>query len=128
VTFSLGEVVRETAKSFHGINRGVFNLQQEAMCRACLGADSTSARQKRSTSAVFRPDFPSVLSGEIPAGSSMLVGQVVGRRNGEDAVVAAGQQHPFEQAAALVVKEILVPMILDKLGNDHHDAAVGMLL
>lgn len=52
---------------------------------------------------------------------------VVRRGDREDALIAAGQQHPFQQAAALVVEEIFVPVILDHFGNDHQDAPVRML-
>ncbi len=57
-----------------------------------------------------------------------LVGDIVGRADGENALVAADEERPFEEPCALVMKEIFVPAIFDQLGNDDDDAPVGMFL
>jgi len=50
------------------------------------------------------------------------------RTDGEDVLVAAGQQRPLQQPAALVVKKVFVPLILDQLGDHHDNVALGILL
>lgn len=57
----------------------------------------------------------------------VAAGEVVGRGEREDAVVPVGEEHPFEEAATLVVQKIFVPMAFDEFGNYHHDAAIGLL-
>jgi len=52
--------------------------------------------------------------------------EVVGSADGEDTLIAADQEHPFEQAAALVVKKIFVPVAFDEFRNHHNDAALWM--
>ena len=37
------------------------------------------------------------------------------------------EQEPFEQAPALVVQEIFVPLSFGEFGNDDDDAAFGLL-
>ena len=59
-------------------------------------------------------------------GGFQLVGEVTGGGEGKDALVALGQEGPFEQAAALVVQEILVPAIFNESGNNDNDSAVGI--
>ena len=53
---------------------------------------------------------------------------VPGRAHRKDAFVAAGEQHPFQKPATLIVKEVFIPFVFHKLGYDHDDAASGMLL
>src|SRR6266478_9318586 len=55
-------------------------------------------------------------------GRSRRLSEIVGRTYGKDALIAAHAQHPFEQAAALVVKKIFVPVAFDELWN-HDDHA-----
>jgi len=57
-----------------------------------------------------------------------MIAQVIGGVDGENALVATNFQHPFQQAAALVVQEVFVPRAFDQFGDDHDDAAVRMLL
>jgi hypothetical protein len=38
-----------------------------------------------------------------------MIAEVIGGAHGEDTLVAADLQHPFEQAATLVVEKIFVP-------------------
>jgi hypothetical protein len=52
---------------------------------------------------------------------------VRGRAHSEDAFIAAGEKHPFQKAAALIVEEVFVPFVFHKLGYDYDDAAIGML-
>jgi len=52
------------------------------------------------------------------------MGKVVRGGQGEDAVITADEEHPFEDAAALIVEKIFVPMAFDQLWNDDDDAAV----
>src|SRR5260370_6206837 len=56
-----------------------------------------------------------------------MVRDVVGGAGGENARVAADEERPFEESAALVVQKIFVPAILDQFGNDHDNLAVGVL-
>ena len=44
-----------------------------------------------------------------------------------DALIAFYEQKPFEQAPALVVEEILVPLSFGELGNDDDDSAIRLL-
>ena len=60
-------------------------------------------------------------------GNSAWVPHVPGRAHRKDAFIAAGQQHPFQKPAALIVKEVFIPFVFHQLGYDHDDAAVGML-
>ena len=53
---------------------------------------------------------------------------VPGRTHGKDAFIAAGEKHPFQKAATLIVKEVFVPLVLHEFGYDHNNAAIGMLL
>jgi hypothetical protein len=45
----------------------------------------------------------------------------------EDTFVAAGEQHPFQKAAALIVEEIFEPSVLHQLRDDDHNAPTGIL-
>lgn len=56
-----------------------------------------------------------------------VVAEIVGRVEGEDALVAFDEEEPFEEAAALVVEEIFVPAAFGEFGNDNEDAAIGLL-
>src|SRR5260370_35551335 len=53
---------------------------------------------------------------------------VPGRSHRKDALVAVGEQHPFEKAAALIVEKVFKPSVFHELGYNHDDAAIGMLL
>src|SRR3984893_14679015 len=53
--------------------------------------------------------------------------EIVGRRKREDALVSVHHQHPFQQAAALVVEKIFIPAAFHQFGDHHHDASIGML-
>src|SRR5260370_7445074 len=55
-----------------------------------------------------------------------LFRDVVGRADGENALVATDEKSPFEEPGALVVKEVFIPAILYQFGNDHDNLAVGM--
>lgn len=57
-----------------------------------------------------------------------MIAKIVRGAHSENALVAADQKHPFQQAAALVVEEIFVPAAFHQLGNDHDDTAIGMLV
>ena len=61
-------------------------------------------------------------------GRGELIGEMVGRGKGKDALVALGDKGPFQQAATLVVQEILVPMFLDEFRDDNDDTALRMVL
>ena len=50
------------------------------------------------------------------------------RTHGEDAFIAAGEKHPFQKSATLIVEEVFVPPVLDKLRYDHNNVARGMFL
>jgi hypothetical protein len=56
-----------------------------------------------------------------------LPGDVVGRADGENALVAADQKRPFQEPGALVVQEVFIPAIFDKLGNHDDNAPIGVL-
>src|SRR5258708_28845799 len=56
-------------------------------------------------------------SADVPGGSHC-----------KDALVAVGEQHPFEKAAALIVEKVFKPAVFHELGYDYDDAAIGMLL
>src|SRR6202171_4309158 len=56
-----------------------------------------------------------------------LFGDVIRRADGENALVAADQERPFEEPAALVVEEILVPAIFAKLGKHANNESIGVL-
>src|SRR5208283_4099213 len=59
---------------------------------------------------------------------SALVPDIPGRTHGEDAFIAAGQEHPFQKPGALVVEKVFVPLVLHQFGYDHDDVASGMFL
>ena len=50
---------------------------------------------------------------------------VPGRAHRKDAFIAAGEQHPFQKPAALIVEEVFIPFVFHKLGYDDDDAAAG---
>src|SRR6267154_51372 len=56
-----------------------------------------------------------------------LSGDVVWRADGENTLVAADQERPFQEACTLIVQEILVPAIFDQFGNDDHNLTIGVL-
>ena len=56
-----------------------------------------------------------------------LFRDVVRRADGENALVAADQESPFQEACPLIVLVILVPAIFDKLGNDDNNVSIGVL-
>ena len=45
------------------------------------------------------------------------------RTHREDAFIAAGEKHPFQDPATLIVEEVFVPSVLHKLRYNHNDAA-----
>ena len=51
---------------------------------------------------------------------------VPGGSHCKDTLISAGEKHPFQKPTTLIVQEVFVPSILDKLGYDHDDAAGGM--
>jgi len=53
---------------------------------------------------------------------------VPGRTHRKDAFIAASEQHPFQKPRALIVEKVFIPSVLNKLGDHHKDAAVGMVL
>src|SRR5258708_19282752 len=57
-----------------------------------------------------------------------VTADVTGRSHRKDALVAVGEQHPFEKAAALIVEKVFKPSVFHELGYNHDDAAIGMLL
>lgn len=81
-----------------------------------------ASRKARDTAAPTEP-LPIVAEG-IPRS----IGEIAGRGEREDALIALGEERPFEEAAALVVQEIFVPVIFHQLRDDHHDAAVRIFL
>jgi hypothetical protein len=50
------------------------------------------------------------------------------RTHREDALIPAGEKHPFQKPAALIVKEVLIPFVFHELGYDHNNAASGVFL
>ena len=67
--------------------------------------------------------FGAGCSGAVGRG---MVAEIVGGVEGEDALIAFYQQEPFEQAAALIVEEIFVPLAFGEFGDDDDDAALGL--
>ena len=57
-----------------------------------------------------------------------FVGEVGGGREGKNVFVALSEEGPSKEATALIVEEILVPVIFDELRNHQDDAALRMLL
>src|SRR5258707_4035297 len=53
---------------------------------------------------------------------------VPGGSHRKDALVAVGEQHPFEKAAALIVEKVFKPSVFHEFGYHHDDAAIGVLL
>src|ERR1019366_9406780 len=51
---------------------------------------------------------------------------VPGRTHGEDAFIATGEKHPFQQMGTLIVEQVFVPFVLDELRYDHDDIASRM--
>ena len=51
---------------------------------------------------------------------------VPGRAHREDALIAAGEKHPFQKSTTLIVEEVFVPSVLHKLRYDHNNAASGI--
>ena len=82
---------------------------------------STSWRERRRES----PAQPERLNDWLHFGG--LSGDVVWRADGENALVAADQERPFQEACTLIVQEILVPAIFDQFGNDHNNMTIGVL-
>jgi len=64
-------------------------------------------------------------------GGGTMLGRMVAKivRSVEcvDALVAFYEEEPFEEAPALVMEEIFVPLSFGELGNDDDDAAIGLL-
>jgi hypothetical protein len=60
----------------------------------------------------------------IPLGSFP---DIPGRSHRKDALIAAGEKHPFQKPAALIVEEIFVPFVFHEFGYDDNNAAIGML-
>src|SRR5438445_7886377 len=56
-----------------------------------------------------------------------VIAEVVGRADGEDALVAADVKSPFQEAAALIVEKIFVPMAFYEFRDDDHNAPVRMV-
>ena len=56
-----------------------------------------------------------------------FVGEIAGGRDGEDAFVALSEEGPFQEAAALVVEKIFVPVVFDEGGDDDDDTALRIL-
>lgn len=56
-----------------------------------------------------------------------MVAEIIRRVECVDALVAFDEEEPFEEAAALVVEEILVPLAFGEFGDDDNDAAIGLL-
>ena len=52
---------------------------------------------------------------------------IPGRSHRKNTLIAAGEKHPFQKPATLIVKEVFVPFVFHELGYDHDDAAIGML-
>src|SRR5882762_5157726 len=50
------------------------------------------------------------------------------RTHREDAFIAAGEKHPFQKPATLIVEEVFVPSVFHKLRYDHNNAASGVCL
>ena len=48
------------------------------------------------------------------------------RAHREDAFIAAGEKHPFQKPATLIVEEVFVPFVLNQLRYDHDNAASRM--
>src|SRR5260370_11066301 len=57
-----------------------------------------------------------------------LIRDVVGRVDGENALVAADEECPFEEPAALVVEKIFVPVIFDQFRNDDDNSPIWVIL
>ena len=69
------------------------------------------------------------LSAAVPAGNeSGSFPDVPGRTHGEDAFIAAGEKHPFQKAATLIVQEVFVPFIFHQLRDDYDNAARWIFL
>ena len=52
---------------------------------------------------------------------------IPGRTHREDALIAAGEEYPFQKPATLIVEEEFIPFVFYDLGYDHDDAAIRML-
>ena len=61
------------------------------------------------------------------AAESGALADVPGSADRENSGIAAGEEDPFQKAAALIVEEVFVPPVLDQLGYDNDDAARRML-
>ena len=55
-----------------------------------------------------------------------VVPEVVRRVEREDALVAFDKEKPLEQATALIVQKIFVPLAFGEFGDDHDDATLGL--
>ncbi len=94
-----------------------------------------SARGRERAPLNFRIDFRTAVPEDfarVPHRLSVLIRglirDVVGRVDGENALVAADEECPFEEPAALVVQKILVPVIFDKLWNHNNNMSIWMFL
>src|ERR1700686_3349803 len=61
-------------------------------------------------------------------GRAGVFAEGVGCADGEDALVAAALQGPFQEATALIVQKIFVPSAFYEFGDHHHNAPLRVLL
>ena len=51
---------------------------------------------------------------------------IPGRSYCKNTIITAGEKHPFQKPATLIMKEVFIPFVFHELGYDHDDAAIGM--
>jgi hypothetical protein len=56
-----------------------------------------------------------------------LCPNIPGRAHREDSFIAAGEKHPFQKPATLIVEKVFVPFVLHEFRYDHDNAASRML-
>src|SRR6266404_6087045 len=81
--------------------------------------------QQGELGAAFRSSMRYRLAWFVPGVG--VIAEVVGGAYGEDALVAADLQRPFQEAAALIVQKIFVPAAFYEFGDDDHNSPLRML-
>src|SRR5208283_2202834 len=81
-------------------------------CRSCGSLDYT----RRSSDAAGCVGKLLLSFADVPGGA-----------DGKDALIALHEEQPFQQAATLIVEEVLKPAVFDKFRYDDDDFAIGML-
>src|SRR5579863_9472962 len=97
------------------------------------GKKRREKRESKTSLADCEPP-PSALYGRRGGGLVILpidsgaLADIPGRTHGEDTFIAAGEYHPLQKPAPLIVQEVFIPFIFHEFRYDDHNAAIRMFL